>query len=896
MLSGGASVVILLVVGGMFAILALRHSGLHTFLSGTAKSIGPSPLSARARSADAHALPLGVEYPGDSLPNRIPLIWWLLAVELLGLISFPLAYVALPGLRDRGWGLAKILGLLLLSYLVWLPASLGWLPFERWAVYAALGVVVMASAALAWWRRGELVAFLRARWRLLALTEGVFVAAFLLLAWIRAQDPSLFYFNFSGEKPFELSMLNGLLRSRTLPPLDPWFAGQAINYYYYGLYLVAVLIKLTGVAPTTAFNLALALFFGICATAAFSVVGSLIRRWWAGLIGAFAFLGVCNLDAANQEFHRLIAALTGQPVPAFDYFASSRVQGVIEFPYWSFIFGDLHPHVMDLVLTTLLLACCASLLLASRARSRPALSTLALVALTLGAIWCTNTWDYPSFALLFAVTLVLPLLPSVSRGEDVRNTPLQVGEDVRGKVSQAGKDDTPVTWGATLRALSWRQVIGYALRVGIPLALSYVLYLPFHHQFQAVSEGIGRVRQGTPVSVFLIVFGVFLFVAVSYFGVELYERWRVPGTRLLARAGLPAGALPWLLALGGALVLALAARVSLATALAVLLAAGLYLALDPRHSAVKRFTYVLLLLGLAIALGVELIYVKDFLALTIHRRMNTVFKFYYQVWLLFAFGTALAFCELVGRVGARAWRIIARDVARAMRAPVSPPRLAQGAWIAVLALLLAASSVFLVAGTADRLADPTRWAVTGAADHLVNSTHWIAAVPPPGGLKPVGLSLDGMAYMRAWYPGDYAAITWMNAHIAGSPTIVEAAEYQPYRYFGRVSAYTGLPTVIGWGHHERQWHPSAEAQARLNDVQGFWGTADPAAALAFLRHYDVRYVYLGQQERSCYMLSSDHSCVPMNGPALAKLDTLEQSGVLRVVYSSMDTVIYEVSG
>ena len=92
-----------------------------------------------AQDANAGAPPLGVQFPANSLANQIPLIWWLLIVELLGLVAFPLAFSAFPGLRDRGWGLSKLLGLLIVAYAVWLPSSLRLLPFDRWAVWLVFG-------------------------------------------------------------------------------------------------------------------------------------------------------------------------------------------------------------------------------------------------------------------------------------------------------------------------------------------------------------------------------------------------------------------------------------------------------------------------------------------------------------------------------------------------------------------------------------------------------------------------------------------------------------------------------------------------------------------------------------------------------------------------------------
>lgn len=825
-------------------------------------------LSQQNAAADAQSPSFAQQFPADSLANTIPLAWWLMVVELLGLISFPLAFGIFKGLRDRGWGFSKVVGLLLVAWLVWFPSSLRLLPFDRWAVALALGVVAVASGVVAWRLRREMLLFFAARWRLVAINEAFFVAAFLAFTWIRGLDPDLWHIYRGGEKPMELAFLNAILRSRYMPPLDPWFAGGSINYYYYGQYLAAVLIKLTGVIPTTAFNLIVPLLFALCFSGAFSVLAGLTRRWWAGVAGGVALVVVSNLDGVSQTLTNALAVRAGQLPAPFDYWASTRVipYTINEFPFWSFLYADLHAHMIDLPIVVLIIGLAASLLSRARrdaGRWLTVAPTLAMAALALGATWLVNTWDYPTLALLLIIAMALRLFPYGSQGPWSR------------------------------MRMNWPVVRAWGLAVGAMLAGSYAFYLPFHSSFQNFTTGIGGVTVPTDPRLFAILFGIWLFLIVSFLAVELTDRLRRDLLPALARAGdtfLLEPVAMWLIAGSLIAAIALALVMSLKVALALLLTLTVMLALDLRHSPARLMTFTLIALGLAVALGVELIYVRDFLDHSDWERMNTVFKFYYQVWVFFALGGALAFSFLIRRA------VDLRGLGRSVRTPDADadettermlslePRPAgimpRVLWVVTLAALLGGSLIFDVQGTRVRIADPAVWA---------------SVQPPPGGVQPQGFSLDGIAYMRGWYPEDYAAIQWMNAHISGAPTIVEASG-NPYMWYSRVSIYTGLPDVIGWANHESQQRYPDQAFARQAAVSNFYATSDPAAAVAFLRAYGVSYVYMGEMERSCYITDGANNCVALPLPAIAKFDTLSQMGVLRPVFRVGGTLIYEVVG
>ncbi len=196
----------------------------------------------------------------DSLLNRYQwlgvAVWWLMMVAV-GLITFPLLFVMFPALPDRGYAFGKMFGWILVAWVAWLLASLR---FEVWTqgwLWVMLGLLTLFSGWVAYRSRDELFGFLREQRDHILIIEGVSLLLFLFFVGVRAGNPDLWHQSFGGEKPMNFAYLNGVLRSSVFPPVDPWFSGGYINYYYWGYVLVGAPIKALGIIPSFAYNLVL---------------------------------------------------------------------------------------------------------------------------------------------------------------------------------------------------------------------------------------------------------------------------------------------------------------------------------------------------------------------------------------------------------------------------------------------------------------------------------------------------------------------------------------------------------------------------------------------------------------------------------------------------------------
>ncbi|MCD6289004.1 MAG: DUF2298 domain-containing protein, partial [Anaerolineae bacterium] len=506
-------------------------------------------------------LPVVYDFRWNRLASRSPvvavIVWWLV-LAVIGVLAWPLTFTVFANLRDWGYPFARGLGWLAIGWVVWMLASLRIMRNALPTIFLAL-LLLAASSYLLWRRRrAEIMGFWRAQRSLILLHEAIFGLAFLFFVFIRLLDPDLWQPWNGGEKFMEFAFLNAILRSPYFPPYDPYFAGGYMNYYYYGQYLVALLIKLTGITPSVAFNLAVPTLFALTISGAFGLVYNLIPvrregrlRFWTvgvgwGLLGSLFVAFIGNLDGAGvllrslagvggsgfesdvpglQTLVRALAGLRvvlfkGAPLPAYDYWKPSRVipYTINEFPFWSFLFADLHPHMIGIPFTILFLGLAYNVVAGygsswtAEGRLAGALSFLAL-PLTLGALGAINTWDLPTYLGVG----VLAFLLREWRGHGLRPA-------------------DAVAWGRVriLRLLAY--LVGLA-------GLALGMYVPFYWHYAAVgSKGVGIVRHPTTqVSQWLMIWGFLIFIAIVFVFSELRQR----PSRWLGDDGRPLGFVRW---------------------------------------------------------------------------------------------------------------------------------------------------------------------------------------------------------------------------------------------------------------------------------------------------------------------------------------------------------------
>jgi YYY domain-containing protein len=522
----------------------------------------------------------------------------------------------------------------------------------------------------------------------------------------------------------------------------------------------------------------------------------------------------------------------------FDFWSPTRMLApdppgfeITEFPFFTFLFADLHAHMLAMPLGLLAIGLSLNTVLLSRSGERPEwfFASLSLLALTVGGLWATNAWDFPTYLGIGIVSLLL--------GQYLKEHCIK------------------------LSTLYWAAGV-----VSLFIVLAVLFWLPYHLRLENGFEGIGLTPVRTNLWQYLAIHGLFVFLVLTLLITEFprapwvwfrdateSRRWQVVAVGGAALTLALAAALlgySTIVPLGGMLIVALVLFVRRAVPWPW---AGESHGNQPTSESDGAPFHLmplgLLATALAIGIAVDSVVVKGDI-----ERMNTVFKSYLQAWVFLSIAGAYALWYL-GFVKGFLLRI----------------RVAKGAWLTGLALLVASSAVYPVLGTRVRL-----------ADRFDTST----------------FTLDGTAFMEtASYTDDKGAVTfkwdldaieWMQENVQGSPVIVEGRT-PLYRWGSRVSIYTGLPTVLGWDWHQRQQRCGLgqcdALTVRIVDVNTIFTSSDVSKVMQLLDDYDVKYVYVGELEHNYY---------PLKG--LTKFQDMAEQGQLEVAYQNQEVTVYQVMG
>jgi YYY domain-containing protein len=752
----------------------------------------------------------------------IALLKWLLAFAALAGVGAPVAAWLCPRLPRRGAAFSLPVALLAVALVAFL---VGQVTYGRHTVFLAVAVT-LGAAALAY-RRGA-----RPAWRAVAGAYGVFVVGFLFLVLFRTAAPDIT--PAGGEQFLHFGLTKALARAPSLPPEDFWFAGEPLRYYYGSQLQVTSISVLTGTPLRVGFNLGVAAFYGVLVVSAYGLAGAVARAAGhsyrlGGILGAFfvavggalttavrlAF-GLLPEDIAGQYGHAAFEGIRHMPYeeavvtqsnPAewFWFYTRYVVPGTIqEFPLYSFIKADLHGHTLSTgyVVVAAALACSYYRLPAER-RGRRLAVLLGGLGGVAGVFGFMNTWSLPT-----AVGLAW-LAVAAADAHPTTLLPDGVGDRLRLPDAASDAADARRVAGELWRLLLAVVPAVLVGLVGVALASPFLVFGRVPQ-----NEGLGLFPPRTGLGPFLVIYGAILALFAGYLAVRAWPHLREfdrEPKRAVAGAGVVA-----VLALATALTVPV-----LAVTGPVLLAAWWLVRTDR-----AGFAAVLLVAGVGLILSMELVFAKVAPWPEGPARWNTSLKVAVQGWTLAGVAAGAAGAVLLGNARAALAAVRARTAATAASADGGTVRSVAPAVLAgvlVVGVVLA-SSPFAVL----------------AAGHEIG-----------GELEDGGeLTVDGLAVHDEWKGDRMAAIYWLEDR-TGRPTIVETPGRDTYSWSSPVATMTGLPTLVGWVHHQKNYRPDSRVYDRAVQADrvyaGHWDNA-----VDVLRRHDVEYIWVGPSERDRY--------------------------------------------
>ena len=726
---------------------------------------------------------------------------WYVTLFGLGLLCFPLSRKLFGGFIDQGYAFAKTLGIIILSYGIFIAGIFKVLPFTKESLVI---IIILIGLAVLYGFKKEIHAIKKSGFRKIALYAGIellFFSGLFILAFVRGQEPSIH----GLEKFMDFGFMQSILKSTYFPPLDMWLSadsqnpqGYPINYYYFGHLTGAVLTKLTGTNPFVSYNLILATILAQGLTLAFSLIATIVQEvrksvfqkshissipsLFIGLVGSY----LVNLGG---NLHTLYLFTTGypneSPIPFWEILTSPQalsealrssgtgaLHGLVdsskywypnatrfipftihEFPSYSYVVADLHGHVFDIPFVLLTLATLLVLFLRvpPMVKKKLTKNTHSENGSALFRYFKTVNLSHSDFSLLG----ILGFFIGINYMTNAFDGPIYL----------------------LLSGFMLLFIYGFSLNLFVSvgfLALSFFISaLPFSWFFDPFASSIG------------VNCAPHFLIQLKSFGPFLFEEGNCQVSPI------------WMLfVLWGFFWIS-----------AFVYLVYLFIRIKSSHFRLARmdlFTLVLFGFGTFLIIIPEFFYIKDIYPG--HFRANTMFKMGYQAFMIMGIASTFVLYRI------RLWESKAR--------------------FGMVFILL---PFVILVGIYPFLAFPSYYG-------KLNDPATFQSLP----------NLDGLRWLENTHPQDYEMINYINRFVPGQQVIVEA-QGDSYTDYNRISAYTGNPTIAGWWVHQWLWRGSSDVVGkRIPDIEALYQSEDVEETRRIIKKYDVQYVVVSKMEREKY--------------------------------------------
>lgn len=371
--------------------------------------------------------------------DMLPFMQWWFVILVLGIIYMPLSALLFSKLSDKGFLFSKTIGIAVSGYLMWILSALRIMKFNTLSCFISVGLGLIINVSIVLYFKflykpgsasmypdNRLLYYNKENVKIFIKEELLFFIIFLFFTYIRGFKPEAY----GTEKFMDYGFMTTMMRNDYMPPQDLWFSGTHLNYYYVGQFMATFLTRLSFVKVSFGYNLMLMMTGAFAFMLPFSLVYNLIirygeknakrSRFYASIGGLLGAAGVCIAGNMHYPIYGIIIPffknLTSRvKTPASYWFPdATRYIGyspdtndktIHEFPSYSFILGDLHAHVVNILFVLTVLAILLSWLYGQTDRYRDSKKfwgevfnpPIIMLGFFIGLFHTTNFWDYPIY-------------------------------------------------------------------------------------------------------------------------------------------------------------------------------------------------------------------------------------------------------------------------------------------------------------------------------------------------------------------------------------------------------------------------------------------------------------------------------------------------------------------
>ena len=754
------------------------------------------------------------------------IIYSIIFIEILGVVFFPIAFTVFWRLPDRGYSFSKLLILLIWAYVIWILGSLNDALNTNFISLIVLLVIFLISLSIFIKKNIPIMSYLRKEYRMIIALDISFIIVFTVWIFIRNLDPDIYH----TEQIMDFTILNAVMSYSYYPPVDLWFSGNSINYYYYGYLIFGVFSNFLNIDTSLAYNIIIALIAGLSSIILFGLIWNISVSFRFSkkliLILSISTIIVFNFFSNGEpilEFlnslkllpntfllwvgidglHENLNSPTLFPNDHYWWWRATRVINtfdistnvaldytITEFPFFSFALADLHPHLISIPFYFMFISFLYNFVLFTyeRISNRKSLSTTDKVfylflSLTFGSLIIINIWNLPSILILFVITILINL-------------------------------DTYLT--------NLTDRIKFFLYI---VFLSLLMFIPFYINFHSPVSGFDTVNDISSRFIHLnLIWGSFLLIIASFLLSIYFRKIRHLKTnhkiaKTFSLVPLLSIILLWLFIILvdnnieiNLLLVLLNRNLSLCMILASwIFVAYLIIAKNPfvlysdqkfiTSNSIHSFYF---LLGI-IFTSLCLIIIPEYFKINdqFGNRMNTIFKLGFQSWLLLIIPIPFLTYYLYTMISIRF-----------------------KAYFILGCLFFSLIYLYYFVGFIN-------------LQYLNWSTNF---------------NINVHQNLKIENNSTYKSIIWIKKNLPNGLVLLEAPGQSYNVRQSIISSFTGHPTVLGWIGHEKQWRPTKiyEISMREKDIENIYLSNNIEYVKTLIKKYKISYIYVGEEEINKY--------------------------------------------